>query len=226
MNMLFPSKEEVKKLLTNYKTVPVFHETLIDSATPVRLFAGLREKYDNCFILESVDNTEQWGRYSFIGIDPKKEIKIFGGKAEITTNGKTENVECPDPIALYNSILSEHTSPVFPNKPKLTGGLIGYFGYDTVRSFEKKLTNIPEDDLRMPDSNMFLYDEIVAYDHLSNKAVIIVNINAGEDVDIAYEGAYAKAHEIEKVLKNCPAVDSAESSGNGADLEVKSNFTK
>ncbi len=224
--MLFPSKEEVKKLLTNYKTVPVFHETLIDSATPVRLFAGLREKYDNCFILESVDNTEQWGRYSFIGIDPKKEIKIFGGKAEITTNGKTEIVECPDPIALYNSILSEHTSPVFPNKPKLTGGLIGYFGYDTVRSFEKKLTNIPEDDLQMPDSNMFLYDEIVAYDHLSNKAVIIVNINAGEDVDIAYEGAYAKAHEIEKVLKNCPAVDSTESSGNGADLEVKSNFTK
>lgn len=226
MNMLFPSKEEVKKLLTNYKTVPVFHETLIDSATPVRLFAGLREKYDNCFILESVDNTEQWGRYSFIGIDPKKEIKIFGDKAEITTDGKTENVECPDPIALYNSILAEHTSPVFPNKPKLTGGLIGYFGYDTVRSFEKKLTNIPEDDLRMPDSNMFLYDEIVAYDHLSNKAVIIVNINAGEDVDIAYEGAYAKAHEIEKALKNCPAVDSAESSGNGADLEVKSNFTK
>lgn len=226
MNMLFPSKEEVKKLLTNYKTVPVFHETLIDSATPVRLFAGLREKYDNCFILESVDNTEQWGRYSFIGIDPKKEIKIFGDKAEITTDGKTENVECPDPIALYNSILAEHTSPVFPNKPKLTGGLIGYFGYDTVRSFEKKLTNIPEDDLRMPDSNMFLYDEIVAYDHLSNKAVIIVNINAGEDVDTAYENAYAKAHDIEKVLKNCPAVESAESSGNGADLEVKSNFTK
>ena len=64
MTMLFPSKEEVKKLLTSYKTVPVFHETLIDSATPVRLFAGLREKYDNCFILESVDNTEQWGRYA------------------------------------------------------------------------------------------------------------------------------------------------------------------
>ncbi|MGN1134690.1 MAG: anthranilate synthase component I [Oscillospiraceae bacterium] len=224
--MLFPSKEEVKKLLTSYKTVPVFHETLIDSTTPVRLFAGLREKYDNCFILESVDNTEQWGRYSFIGIDPKTEVKICGNKAEITTNGKTETVDCPDPIALYNSILAEHTSPVFPNRPKLTGGLIGYFGYDTVRSFEKKLTNIPEDDLKMPDSNMFLYDEIVAYDHLSNKAVIILNINAGEDLDKRYDECFSKANEIAESLCSCPALDSAEGADGVAELEVQSNFTK
>ena len=223
---MFPSKEEVKKLLANYKTVPVFHEILIDSATPVRLFAGLREKYDNCFILESVDNSDQWGRYSFIGIDPKKEIKIFGDKAEITTDGKTESIDCPDPIALYNSILAEHTSPVFPNKPKLTGGLIGYFGYDTVRSFEKKLTNVPEDDLKMPDSNMFLYDEIVAFDHLSNKAVIIININAGEDLDKRYDEAIVKAHEIAEMLRTCPALVSSEISDDETELEVKSNFTK
>ncbi|MGN0553694.1 MAG: anthranilate synthase component I [Oscillospiraceae bacterium] len=224
--MLFPSKEEVKKLLTSYKTVPVFHETLIDSATPVRLFAGLREKYDNCFILESVDNTEQWGRYSFIGINPKTEVKITGRTAEITTDGKTEKVDCPDPIALYNSILAEHTSPVFPNRPKLTGGLIGYFGYDTVRSFETKLTNIPEDDLKMPDSNMFLYDEIVAYDHLSNKAVIILNINADEDLDKRYDECFSKANEMAEFLRTCPALGSTESVDGDAELEVKSNFTK
>ncbi|MCD7730561.1 MAG: anthranilate synthase component I [Oscillospiraceae bacterium] len=225
--MLFPLKEEVRRLLTDYKTVPVFYETLIDSCTPVKLFAGLKEKYDNCFILESVDNSEQWGRYSFIGINPKTEIKIFSDKAEIIKDGISEKVNCPDPIALYNSILSEHTSPVFPNKPKLTGGLIGYFGYDTVRSFETKLTNIPEDDLKMPDSNMFLYDEIVAYDHLSNKAVIILNINSNEDIDQRYDECYTKAHEIAEILINCPPLPTSSNFGTKtSEIEVRSNCTK
>ncbi|MGN0607813.1 MAG: anthranilate synthase component I [Oscillospiraceae bacterium] len=225
--MLFPSKEEVKKLLGDYKTVPVFYETLIDSCTPVRLYSGLKEKFDNCFILESVDNSEQWGRYSFIGIEPKTEVKIFAGKAEIITNGVSEKRDCPDPIALYNSILSEHTSPVFPNRPKLTGGLIGYFGYDTVRSFETKLTDIPEDDLKMPDSNMFLYDEIVAYDHLSNKAIIILNINAGENVDVRYDECYAKAHEIADILISCPPLPAGSNPDEeAAEIDVRSNFTK
>ena len=198
--MLYPTKEEVKNLLQNYKTVPVFYEMLIDGCTPVGLFAALKEKFDNCFILESVDNTEQWGRYSFIGIDPKMEVRIFGDKAEIIENGKTEKKDCNDPIELFNSILEKRSSPVFLNRPKLTGGLIGYFGYDTVRRFEKKLVNVPEDDLQMPDSNMFLYDQIVAYDHLTNKAVIILNINAGENVDTKYEECFRQAMDIGKIL--------------------------
>ncbi len=222
--MLYPSKEEVRKLLQSYKTVPVFYEMLIDSCTPVGLFAILKEKYENCFILESVDNSEQWGRYSFIGIDPKTEIRIFGEEAEIIENGKSRKVKCENPIKLFNDILSKKTSPVFINRPKLTGGLIGYFGYDTVRRFEKKLTNVPEDDLQMPDSNMFLYDEIVAYDHLTNKAVIILNINAGEDIDEKYAEYDRKAVEIGRLLSESKSP--APSHGNGKAAEVKSNVTK
>lgn len=222
--MLYPTKEEVKGLLSSYRTVPVFHEMLIDSCTPVGLFAALKEHFDNCFILESVDNTEQWGRYSFIGINPKMEVRIFGDEAEIIENGASEKKKCPDPIELFNGILAKRTSPVFLNRPKLTGGLIGYFGYDTVRRFEKKLVNIPEDDLKMPDSNMFLYDEIVAYDHLTNKAVIILNINAGENVDSAYEKCLKKSFEIGKILAEAkPAV---QSSGSGKEIKVTSNVTK
>lgn len=222
--MLYPSKEEVRSLLQSYKTVPVFYEMLIDSCTPVGLFAILKEKYENCFILESVDNSEQWGRYSFIGIDPKTEIRIYSDEAEIIDNGKSRKVKCENPIELFNDILGKRTSPVFINRPKLTGGLIGYFGYDTVRRFEKKLTNVPEDDLQMPDSNMFLYDEIVAYDHLTNKAVIILNINAGEDVDEKYAEYDRKAVEIGRLLAE--GKSPAPSHGNGKAAEVKSNVTK
>lgn len=222
--MLYPSKEEVKNLLSSYKTVPVFYEMLIDSCTPVGLFAVLKEKYQNCFILESVDNSEQWGRYSFIGIDPKMEVRIYGSEAEIIENGVSEKKKCENPIELFNEILSKRTSPVFINRPKLTGGLIGYFGYDTVRRFEKKLVNIPEDDLKMPDSNMFLYDEIVAYDHLTNKAVIILNINAGENVDAKYEECIEKSIEIGKILSESKPVFRSE--GGKKEVKVTSNVTK
>lgn len=222
--MLYPSKEEVKKLLLSYKTVPVFYELLIDNCTPVGLFSILREKYENCFILESVDNTEQWGRYSFIGINPKTEIRIYGDEAQIINGSDCETKKCPNPIELFNDILNKRTSPVFINRPKLTGGLIGYFGYDTVRRFEKKLVNVPEDDLQMPDSNMFLYDEIVAYDHLTNKAIIILNINAGDDVDEKYEEYIGKTIEIGRILAE--GKPTAVSNGGGREIEVISNVTE
>ena len=222
--MLFPSKEEVKALLKGYKSVPIFYEMLIDDCTPIRLFAALKEKYENCFILESVENSEQWGRYSFIGTEPKAEIKIYGTKAEIISGSKTEKVDCPNPIELYNKILGDYRSPVFPDKPKLTGGLIGYFGYDTVRCFEHKLGDPPQDDLHMPDSNMFLYDEIVAYDHLTNKAAVILNITAEDDVDSKYEECKRKALSIFETFGNCPSFGMPMKTEK--ESTVKSNVTK
>ena len=85
-----------------------------------------------------------------------------------------------NPISYLSHIMEEHRSPNFPNKPKLTGGLIGYFAYDTVRYMEQTVSSSPEDDLDMPDCHLFLYDEIVAFDHLSNKVVIILNISQKE----------------------------------------------
>lgn len=223
--MLYPKKDELSDLLKSYKTVPVFHELLIDSCTPVRIFSVLKAQSRNCFILESVDNSDQWGRYSFIGINPKEEIRIKNGTAEIIADGKVKAVPCSNPIELFNSITQAHKSPVFPNRPKLTGGLIGYFGYDTIRCFEKTLTNIPEDDLDMPDSNMFLYDEIVAYDHLSNKAVIIQNINFDDDIDKRYEQCEKRAGELAEILRLNTPEQTAVNKHSG-EINVTSNVTK
>ena len=96
--MLYPKKEELKDLLKSYKTVPVFHELLIDSCTPVRIFSILKAECKNCFILESVDNSDQWGRYSFIGINPKTEIRIKNRMAKLLQMGKP-SCSCPNPIA-------------------------------------------------------------------------------------------------------------------------------
>ena len=77
--MLYPTLNEVTELLNEYKRTPVFCEVLSDTCTPIHIYNALESKEENCFMLESVDNSQQWGRYSFIGIHPKAEIKVKNG---------------------------------------------------------------------------------------------------------------------------------------------------
>lgn len=221
--MLYPDKREVEELLGEYDVVPVFYEILSDSCTPVNIFNALKQGEETCFILESVDNSEQWGRYSFIGVHPKMELKIKNGKAVTIEDGHVAVRLVDDPAAYLAEIMSKYKSPSFPNRPKMTGGLVGYFGYDMVRYMEKTLTNPPQDDLDMPDCHLMLYDEIVAFDHLTNKAVIILNIYADGDLDGQYGQCAQRAREIAKKL-NAPAP--AGQGGHGGEIAVSSNMTR
>ncbi|MEG0615641.1 MAG: anthranilate synthase component I [Oscillospiraceae bacterium] len=191
--------EEVKKYFKDYKSVPTFHEFFSDTLTPIQIFNILEQYEENCFILESIENGSLWGRYSFIGVHPTAEIKITENTAVYIRNGISAVTQIDNPMDFLEGIMKEHTSPVFPNYPKLTGGLIGYFGYDTIRYFEKKLCNPPKDDLNMPTIDLFLFNEIIAYDHISNKTVIIQNITE-ENADEKYLAAEKRAAELLKIL--------------------------
>ena len=89
--MLYPTLNEVEELLKDYQMVPVFYEVLADYMTPIRMFQALRKQGTPCFMLESVENKDQWGRYSFIGINPRSEIKISG--KELEANGVKQKEE-------------------------------------------------------------------------------------------------------------------------------------
>lgn len=221
--MLYPALHEIEKYFEGYTTVPVFHELLIDSCTPIHMFNALKDSSENCFILESVDNRNQWGRYSFIGINPTAEIVIENGEATFTKKGISAVTKIDNPIEYLTGILAEHRSPIFPNYPKLTGGLIGYFAYDTIRYMEKKLVHVPKDDLNMPDMNLFLYEEIVAFDHLTNKAVIIQNIRKG-DIEGQYKACEVRAAFLAEKLKNY--VTEPQAKKNYGEIKVTSNITK
>lgn len=201
--MLYPEIQTVKELLKVYRNVPTFYELLMDSYTPVHLFNALHERYENCFILESVDNKDQWSRYSYIGIEPKQRITLDKHKAYVEElSGEREITDVDDPISFFSDLIEKNKAPQFPNRPKLTGGMMGYFSYDVVRYFEKTLGNPPTDDLGLPDAELFNYDKLVAYDHLTNKAVIILNVNADDDADAKYAECERKAAEIEEVLRS------------------------
>lgn len=224
--MLYPKIDKVNELLKDYKTVPVFYELLMDAYTPIQLFNCLHEAYDDCFILESVDNKNQWGRYSYIGIDPKAEYVLKDHIITVREKGKdTKTIKVDNFIEFFSDIIEAHKSPRFNNYPKLTGGLMGFFAYDVIRYFEKTLKNPPKDDLNLPDADLHLFEKIVAYDHLSNKAVIILNINADDDIKNKYEEYEKESERIVEILKNyTPKIKTQKN--NDVEIQVKSNITK
>lgn len=224
--MLYPKIDKVNELLKDYKTVPVFYELLMDAYTPIQLFNCLHEAYDDCFILESVDNKNQWGRYSYIGIDPKAEYVLKDHIITVREKGKdTKTIKVDNFIEFFSDIIEAHKSPRFNNYPKLTGGLMGFFAYDVIRYFEKTLKNPPKDDLNLPDADLHLFEKIVAYDHLSNKAVIILNINADDDIKNKYEECEKESERIVEILKNyTPKIKTQKN--NDVEIQVKSNITK
>ena len=187
--MLKPSLEEVKALAKQYNTIPVFYEFSADNQTPLNIYAALSKDSRNSFILESVSNGVQWDRYSFVGVSPKEEICITDNTAEIRTGDKIETKEVEQPIAFLKERMAAYRSPVLEGAPNFTGGLIGYFGYDTVRYMEKKLTHVPEDDIHMPDCHLFLYEELLAYDHLTSNGIVILNLHTDGDLGAQYAAA-------------------------------------
>lgn len=219
-DMLYPTLNEVEELLKEYQMVPVFYEVLADYMTPIRMFQALRKEGTPCFMLESVENKDQWGRYSFIGINPKSEIKISGKELEVDGVKQEEEFK----MSYLSDLIKKYKSPVMEDCPKLTGGLIGYFGYDMIRQVEKKLTNVPEDDLKMPECHLCMYDEIIAFDHLANKAVIIQNIHKGDNIKQKYEELEDKAELILHKMER--PVSLSKDRFTPAKAEVTSNLTK
>lgn len=224
--MLNPSLKTVQELLTRYRTVPVAASLLMDCRTPVGIFSALKNSCENCFLLESVERSEQWGRYSFLGFHPRAKITIRNGEAVYEENGGGKAEKILDPAACLAKILGRYRSPHLEGFPRFTGGLVGYFGYDLLRCLEPKLGPAPEDDLKMPDCELFLYDELVAFDHLSSRVYILQNIRAGSDPAAQYRACEKRAEEIRDEILAGPAPEPYADGENSGDLELHSSMTK
>lgn len=221
--MLYPPLQTVQSLLQTYRTVPVFSGKLMDCRTPVGIFAALKESSEDCFLLESAEQSKRWGRYSFLGVNPKEEIVIRSGAASRRSNGRESEVKIGDPAEFLTACLAEYRSPRFPGYPRFTGGFAGYFGYDLLRYREKKLDHPPRDDLGMPDCVLHRYDEVVAFDHLSGKVYVILHIDGKSDAARQYEACEARAREL---FRQMEAEVPQSGWKSGAEPVVRSNVTK
>jgi anthranilate synthase component 1 len=157
-------------------------------------------------MLESAQANDRWGRYTFLGFDPKMEITCIDGFMKA---GDVE-IKTDDPSAYLRQILSKYKSPRFDELPPFTGGLVGYFSYDYLGYSEPRVRCRVEDSEEFKDVDLMLFDKVIAFDNVRQKIILIVNMKLG-DIEVGYNKACSELKQLVDLLKN--GVKKAEPAG-------------
>ena len=224
-----PDLAVFSKLAENHELVPVYRRLLSDTLTPVSAFRLVDDGVSAACLFESVIGGEKVGRYSFIAVGPRSRIVAFGEQIESTQAGSGSSAECGDPLDSLWAAVSGKRVAVLPELPPLTGGAVGYAGYDVVRYVED-LPNAPEDDRQLPDLDFSLFDDLVIFDHVTKSLFVVAHVHCDEfrsHADAYHDGVQrldALTDKLQQPLRNLNVADLA-----GPDepqLQPKSNFSQ
>ena len=195
----YPSLEEAKRIAAtgDYKVIPVSTELLSDFITPIETMRILKGVSTHCYLLESAQANETWGRYTFLGYDPKMEITCING--EMKAGDLTFRTE--DPSSFLRKILAEYRSPKLPGLPPFTGGLVGYFSYDYLGYSEPTVRRDVEDSEEFKDVDLMLFDRVIAFDNVRQKIILIANMKT-EDPETGYNKAVLGLRQMEDLLRH------------------------
>lgn len=226
-----PALDEARRLSADYNVVPVAHEFLDDTETPVSAFLKLRQAA-GCFLLESAEQGLRLGRYSFLGVKAWESIRLKGATVTVRRGGVDAQHELSahggDPFAFMADHLSRYRVPPLADLPPFVGGAVGYFGYDCVRHVER-LQKAPQDDLGLPDMAFLLTDVIVVFDHLRHTITLLTNVfcDGEPDLTAAYSAAVERLAEVKARLR-APIPDPGWSLGRARtdDVPVGSNVER
>ena len=193
-----PTVDEVRKIASSgdYSVLPLSCEILSDFTTPIETMKVLKNVSTHCYMLESAQANERWGRYTFMGYNPKLEITCING--ELKAGSKTVTTDAPS--AYLRKILSGYKSPRFDYLPSFTGGLVGYFSYDYLSYSEPTVKREVEDVEQFKDVDLMLFDKVIAFDNARQKLVLIVNMKL-DDIDAEYEKAASELRDLAKLLR-------------------------
>ena len=207
--MFYPNLEEAKEIAKDksYKMIPIRYEIFSDTKTSIEVLRRLKILSNHCYMLESVEDSKNWGRYSFLGFNPILELTCQDGN--LTIKGKSSFSDCEiedgedqcfsiktdNPGKYIRQIIAENKSPKLENIPPFSGGLVGYFSYDYIKYSEKSLNLDAQNQDAFKDVDLMLFDKVIAFDNYKQKIVVIVNmpINGEEDEGNSIEENYKKA---------------------------------
>ena len=203
--------EEISKAAASgaFRKIPVSREIYSDIRTPVETLKVLQGVSSHCYMLESVEDKKQWGRYTFLGYDPSLELTCVNGNLTITADAaemkKVEDIpesheeqlptgqirltaKTAHPGAVIKTLIEKNKSPKIATLPTFTGGLVGYFSYDYIKYSEPTLKLDAEDQEHFKDVDLMLFDKVIAYDNYRQKIVLMLNIET-ENLEENYEKA-------------------------------------
>lgn len=194
--MLKPSASEIQAYAADYSMIPLCREIYADVTTPITLLRKIAQVSDRYFLLESVEGGERWGRYSFLGYQPIVHVtcKDCVVTTEYADGRPAETVTTDKPNEVLRALMAQYKAPRIEGLPPFTGGLVGYYGYRMIGYAEPSL-NLRSSDV--DDFDLMLFDKVIAYDHLSQKIDVIVNMKTDQILE-NYGTARA---EIEKIIR-------------------------
>jgi anthranilate synthase component 1 len=179
-----PSLDDVRELAREYNLVPLRHTFIADTETPVSAFLKLRAMApgEPAFLLESAEQGQRVGRYSFIGVRPRDVVRW-----SLADGG--------DPYAVAAAAVQRYRQAPLGDLPPFAGGAVGFFGYDLVRTVEP-LPEPNEDVLGLPDMALMLSDVLVVFDHLKHTVSVLAHVYVGDDVEAEYAAARSAITEV------------------------------
>lgn len=179
----------------SYGRIPLAREIYSDIRTPIEVLRILKQVSRHCYMLESVEESKRWGRYTFLGFDPVLELTCTDGRLRIR-GGATIEQHVDHPGDAIRGILKENRSPRLPELPTFTGGLVGYFSYDYIKYAEPTLKLPRADKDSFQDVDLMLFDKVIAFDNFRQKIIVIVNMKTD-----APEEEYHKAElELDRLI--------------------------
>ena len=223
--MFSPSIEEAKNISKNkeFKRIPISYELFSDIATPIEVLRVLKGISNHCYMLESIEDAEKWGRYSFLGFNPLLEftcqdgvVKIKGSEDFDEFNDDEVIIKTDNPSEIIKDLVNKNKSPKLDYLPPFTGGFVGYFAYDYIKYAEPSLNLDAENQDQFKDIDLMLFDKVIAFDNFKQKIILISNIKT-DDLESNYKKACDDLKKLADLIKNGKKVEIEP-------LQLKSDF--
>ena len=223
--MHHPSLDEFRQLARQGAIVPVYKEILADVETPVTAYIKLAKNQQYSFLLESVEQADRLGRYSFLGANPSTIFRSKGDTVTIIRDGRASSFESEDPLGELRNLMQQYKPLRVEGLPDFHGGAVGYISYDEVRHFER-LPDANPDTLGAPDLYFIITDTILIFDHVNNRLKVVSNAHIQGDPQPAYNEAIRKIDEIEQTLRKPLVLTTERVHAGEVETEPKSSFTR
>ena len=225
--MIRPSRSAFAEQAVKARVVPVWTEIVADGDTPVSAFAKLGGNAPS-FLLESAEQNDQVGRYSFIGFDAQATFAATGKSVTLTVGGLSKTCAAArDPLDELERWMERYRVPHNPDLPPFCGGAVGYLGYHCVRWFEPTIPEPPKDELGIPDMFFQVTGSVVLFDHKRRRIQIVANAFIDDrGSDTAYDAAAARIAEILQALRRPLAFDPIFTGTTPPQAESSSNTTR
>ncbi|MFQ5901235.1 MAG: anthranilate synthase component I [Thermodesulfobacteriota bacterium] len=234
MAKIYPSLKEFIEKSRVGNLIPVYKEVLADMETPVSAFKKIDDGKGLCFLFESVEGGEKWGRYSFLGFNPKMIVRSKGDVVEVidVKGNIVKKEKAEDPLAVLKDILSCYRPVEIDDLPRFYGGAIGYIGYDMVRGFER-LPDLHKKDLDVYESFFMITDTLLIFDNVRHMIKVVSNAYVEEDdtPEDSYRDAIDKIDFLIDRLRRCDVSELSDGTMPGEvkrqeGFSVSSNFRK